>query len=279
VKVINVLPGTSKGFSTVCREVMVSKIRDSARTSEYRRLKLSMYYSNPSLMVQRLERANRLLADYNFIEPVELITDSKLLTLGPYHSIQNGFYLEMNNLGEYPPVLHSVLGFLRGGRTLELALAKAALQVCEAIGYTQDLETRLPFNGTQTFLENIWPGLWAEEFTKTVKRYKKPGFHILFASVWAHYMGFTKDIVSRLPWGFSRVDRIIARSSYYNEADMVIPTYFINRLRCEGITTNGEPLTTMVPWTQLTEPTETHVLIFPDEIWEQIPFIGKPKGE
>jgi len=41
----------------------------------------------------------------------------------------------------------------------------------------------------------------------------------------------------------------------------------------------GEPFTTVMPWTQLTEPTETNVLIFPDEIWEQIPFIGKPKGE
>jgi len=278
MKVISLQTAGGSRDSIRCREIAIGRMRHAFCRSTSRSLKATMYYSNLSLLQRRLITINNMLSEYD-VEPVELIIDERLLRAGPWSSIAHGFYLEMGNVGECLPAFHGILGYLRGGKTLELALAKASLQAyrCEAVDYGDDLEEMLPFNGAQSFLENTWPGIWAEDLTEAIKRYKKPNFEVVFASVWAHYMGFTKGIEPALPWGFSSVDEVIIDRNTYSltREQERVPTYFMNLIRSSGVSRSGKLQRAHMPWTLLTKPFTMHVLIYPDHIFDQIPFIGK----
>jgi len=207
MKLINLQNKARGNFTIYCRETLIGSLRNRSRTSDHRKLRATIYYQRPSLLENRLANVNKLLSKYDFVEPLELITHPALLSAGPAGASKYGFYLEIGNIGWYLPVLHGILGYLRGGKTSELALARASLQTCESIDYNHKLEESLHFDGAQSFLSNIWPGIWAEDFTKALKRYKKPDLDTLFTSVWAHYMGFVVGVKPALPWGLARVDR------------------------------------------------------------------------
>jgi len=281
MKIINIRTpgGASAGFTINCREAAVARMVGVPR-GPLREMKATLALAkNFNILRNRVGRVNSVLKEHPEFEKIKIVTDEKrLIEEGPRCSAQNGFYLELGQLADYLPVLHGVLGFLRGGKTMELALAKASIGVCNHLAYDEDLEGKIPFNGAQSFLKNTWPGLWAGGFAEATKRYRAPYLDIVFATFLAHHMGWTKDIEVQPPWGIVGKYRITVDAKRLSPSTRGMPTYFFNSIRTHGKNRYGEAVASSLGYISLREQFRgQHVCVVPDEIFQQIPFFGKPE--
>ena len=280
MKLINVRIGENFNFTVSCREAVVTRLMERSRGPDRRMLATIGMQGNTNLMRNRVGRVNSMLKDHPQFEKIKIVTETKrLVEEGPRCAIGNGYYLDMGQIADYLPVMHGVLGFLRGGKTLELALAKISIGACLSLGYDEEIEDVIPFNGTQTFLKNVWPGLWAEEFAAATKRYRSPTLDMVFATFLAHYMGWTEGMENPKPWGVDGAFEIRINTDRLSRETKHIPTYFFNAIRAFGVNRYGEGVSSSLGYARIIKPYKLHVYMMPDSIFQQIPFFGKPEEQ